>query len=814
MQIREALLMKRWFSALMIFVMMFSFCNVEALADTMKLPSQLKKIDSQAFYGDTSLDVVELPYGTETINSKAFAYSSLKEIYIPSTVTYIADNAFDGAPDVVIYAPEGSYAKEYAETNDFLCLEPGSIYRKEQFQELIDFINENNVDDPFYIEPFEFVPLEIDETMSEEEKDDIVKYNTLSESLQDDTNDFIESIYSLSENLNDISSELDSFSMDVVGNSVTLNGDSFNYQVNGENLENLGPDYNIKSILVSDSGDKLSVEIESNGQFYYLEADGTGISLTGTPVISRNDLKSVNAYSFQKKSFNPSSIFDTLKEKLTSFETFCSVYDRNIVNTVEKARKEKETAFAIWKLMGHYVDNGDERYMPRLKKAAKQYEEAAKNFRKVSNVQKIWNKFNVVLTIKSIMTNYQHVKELTEILNHNHPNATEASNPNLVSLIGKMKEDITTSISAYVCDSLNSCLTFMSEISAALIAVAALFPASAPVILAQRVAAMAAITTVRAILFNIFGGVILSSIADAKYNAVKEADKKLHGVITGKVTDEDTGMPIKNVSVSSGEYTVYTNSSGFYSIKSKAGANTLVFSKHGYNTKSVLVDAASQTSSVHDEKLSTRGTVAGHVYDAVSGQPISGVNVSYGYYSTTTDSEGFYKFIVPLGTEKMVFSKSGYIDVKYDSVESKINTTTQRDAVMSKKLNSNQYRAVLTWGSTPADLDSHLEGPGYHVYYSSKTGTNAALDIDDTTSYGPETITFTINPTGTYSYYVHDYTNRDKSGSRALAGSGATVRVYCGSEQLAEVHVPGGTGLYWNVFTITNGEFNLTNKIH
>ena len=313
---------------------------------------------------------------------------------------------------------------------------------------------------------------------------------------------------------------------------------------------------------------------------------------------------------------------------------------------------------------------------------------------------------------------------------------------------------------------------------------------------------------------KVFFDIGVGVTSDKLYDNVTKADKQLHGTLTGIVTDADTKKPIKGVKVVCEEKTAYTNSSGYYSISVGTGKQTIHFSKQGYNPcdyeKTVLI---SNTSPLNVQ-MEPRGTVAGHVYDAVTGKPISGVTVSYGYYSTTTDSEGYYKFIVKPGTEKMVFSKSGYIDVKYDSVESKLNTTTQRDAVMSKKLSTGQYRAVLSWGSTPADLDAHLQGPDYHVYYSNKSGTNAMLDIDDTTSYGPETITFKVDSTGTYSYFVHDYTNRDKSSSRALAGSGATVRVYCGSEQLAEVHVPSGTGLYWNVFTITNGEFKLTNKIN
>ena len=58
-----------------------------------------------------------------------------------------------------------------------------------------------------------------------------------------------------------------------------------------------------------------------------------------------------------------------------------------------------------------------------------------------------------------------------------------------------------------------------------------------------------------------------------------------------------------------------------------------------------------------------------------------------------------------------------------------------------------------------------------HIFYSSKICTGANLDIDDRTSYGPETITIeTYDVTKTYLLYVHDYTNRDSSSSVSISG--------------------------------------------
>ncbi|MBA4382487.1 MAG: hypothetical protein C0406_07975, partial [Sideroxydans sp.] len=65
-------------------------------------------------------------------------------------------------------------------------------------------------------------------------------------------------------------------------------------------------------------------------------------------------------------------------------------------------------------------------------------------------------------------------------------------------------------------------------------------------------------------------------------------------------------------------------------------------------------------------------------------------------------------------------------------------------AISTVMNNLDGMRIVLNWGELPSDLDSHLIFPSNHIYFNSKTGStssDAKLDVDDTTSYGPETIT-------------------------------------------------------------------------
>lgn len=125
-------------------------------------------------------------------------------------------------------------------------------------------------------------------------------------------------------------------------------------------------------------------------------------------------------------------------------------------------------------------------------------------------------------------------------------------------------------------------------------------------------------------------------------------------------------------------------------------------------------------------------------------------------------------------------------------------------------------RVVLSWGQAPADLDSHIAYPGNHVFFMEKDGDEANLDVDDTDSYGPETITLQKKRFGeTYVYAVHDYINSHNPSSSSLGYSQAKVFVYVGQSLVRTYYVPQGQrGNLWTVFRITgNGDFQDINSL-
>lgn len=109
----------RGFAVLLMAALLFTACPA-SFAERLTLPRDMEVIEEEAFAGDMSLDEVELPEGVKVISSRAFAESSLGWINLPSTLEYIAPDAFEGAPNALFYAELGDYAFQWMVDNHYL----------------------------------------------------------------------------------------------------------------------------------------------------------------------------------------------------------------------------------------------------------------------------------------------------------------------------------------------------------------------------------------------------------------------------------------------------------------------------------------------------------------------------------------------------------------------------------------------------------------------------------------------------------------------------------------------------------------------
>jgi len=110
------LFVRKLFALALAFILISADRSV--IAEKMEFPQDLTVIEKGAFYGASSIESVCLDEKVIEIHDLAFAYSGLKEITLPESLEYIADNAFEGCENLKVTVYEDSYAHKWAILGD------------------------------------------------------------------------------------------------------------------------------------------------------------------------------------------------------------------------------------------------------------------------------------------------------------------------------------------------------------------------------------------------------------------------------------------------------------------------------------------------------------------------------------------------------------------------------------------------------------------------------------------------------------------------------------------------------------------------
>lgn len=320
-----------------------------------------------------------------------------------------------------------------------------------------------------------------------------------------------------------------------------------------------------------------------------------------------------------------------------------------------------------------------------------------------------------------------------------------------------------------------------------------------------------------------------------------EAEKRA-GTLFGKICmASDRTTPVANASVTitsldiNKSWVRKSDESGSYEQRLPAGRYLVTVLADGYidfHAYATIEDYEiefMETFLMVEGDESDIGTATGKISNAMTGNGVGGItlDVRSGWNNetgdilttTTTDTSGNYTVTLPIGNYTMCASKDGYVPTMINVVVQK-DVCTTKNASMTPIIAGNSFRVVLTWGSTPSDLDSHVvgtlsNGNYFHVYFSDKSEYDGGievcnLDVDDTTSYGPETVTLNTTTSNPYYYYIYNY-----SSSTGLITSEAQIKVYQGENLVATFNVPTNQtdARYWNVFAIVDGEMVVSNTI-
>lgn len=303
------------------------------------------------------------------------------------------------------------------------------------------------------------------------------------------------------------------------------------------------------------------------------------------------------------------------------------------------------------------------------------------------------------------------------------------------------------------------------------------------------------------------------------------------------VTNIGVRGAVVNFNSDTKDFSATTDEEGNYSISGiNEGNYTVSVSAAAYNT-TTSSDIAVSSGSSYDFELKGNASVTGKVLNSQTGQGVENAEVIfyssdnkssedfiYVVFILYTNSEGIYQLgELPEGFFNVKMSFSGFNDNTLLNVELGSGENNLGESTLVEQVAEGNYRIVLSWGELPYDLDSHLTGPTstgdrFHIYYSDQTvdnGTVAYLDVDDTESYGPETITITQYLSGVYRYSVHNYSDQGTEGGLGIYNSPTKVEIF-DSNGLVKTFNPkpfeAGSGNTWRgfEFSITNNEITIT----
>jgi len=217
--------------------------------------------------------------------------------------------------------------------------------------------------------------------------------------------------------------------------------------------------------------------------------------------------------------------------------------------------------------------------------------------------------------------------------------------------------------------------------------------------------------------------------------------------------------------------------------------------------------------------------------NAVTGEALPNAVVSINGMSATTTVEGFANIAGLLqGTFEVSISIPGYTSsdrvVTLNCEQAQTVSLSLNPTVGEHALQANEVRIISTWGTEPVDVDAHLTGPcpglaasdinetdRFHVYWYNPEHCNGMvnLDVDDVTSYGPETVTISppagadILQEGIYRYTLYQYagagTLADTASVELIIGNSAP-RIFTPPAVGRSTLTPGIEGNVWTVFEL------------
>lgn len=643
--------MRKIFALLLSFIIPFTSVS-SCIAETLRMPKSLKQIEQGSFFLTVSADTVDIPHGAESIGSQAFAGSGVRKIYIPSTVHTIAPDAFTRS-DLTIVAPDGSYAKEFADDYGYAWEDGRAHYKQDMLsaaEDLLDSVEEGTL-------VLESAEVELLSTEGITDETMLAKINEINQSLlayEELAKEYSDAISSLTDTFTELADELTGISVVGQDNQLSMDLGGASYTISGDALTSLGSDYEIVSTEETVDGSSVITEITSGGKTYYIITNASGTIVSSSKTVSSRQARAASDSSWT------SMVIQTVQEFLYRIKV-CIAPVNLIFDLAEKHAKalivEADAAYRAFAASG-IVDEFPEEFSTVLKARQGTARQLLDN---IQSAQNKWKKLGIVASINSIIADLAAYEELETITYHGHPLPDISADEQRMDLIEVMNRNIREAQRIYVCSAI---LTLTDLCSTAACFITNLVQLIPPLAVPARALNML-VQAIKLIGKIPFIDLAMSEAAKKMHRAVKEADDKLHTYVYGLITDAETKEVVPNVAVTNGSAAVVTDEYGFYRIHLfPEEIHTLVLKNSSYKDHAFVVSLTPRQKQNKDIELTpliNGAMVHGTVTSQKDGALLEGVQVTIGDQEVFTDANGSFRFDkVNAGAYPVSFYKPGF----------------------------------------------------------------------------------------------------------------------------------------------------------
>lgn len=643
--------MKRWLALLLALIVPFTSIS-GTIAETLRLPKNLKHIEQEAFSAAASAEEVDVPFGTETIGSQAFARSGLKKIYLPSTVYDIAEDAFS-AEDITIVTPDGTYAKAFADEHGFAWEDGSAHYKQDTLQAAKDYW-ESDEEHSLVLESTEIALISTDGITDEAQLAAISQINQSLLAYEELAKEYEDSLASLTDALESLADEVTSVGIDQQDDQLALSLGSAVYTFSGDAMGSLGSDYEIVSSEQTQDGSGVITEVTSGGKTYYMIS-----SATGTVVSSTKEAANLRQARIVARGGTAEALIEAVQEFLSRLQILIAPIDDIIDTALDDAQRLADQAFNSLMLL---LDSQEQPYVSlhTLKQAERRYEAAKAILDGVKRAQYIWRSLSITGSVSGIISDVQNFRKLSAIAAHGHPIPEISADDRRMNAIQLMNDHILSAKWMYACDAALNFLDLLGSVACAINTIAMFTPMGGIV---ASVQALSKLTSVA--LTMLVAQIVSSAKADAELELVQKVDNQLHSFVHGHITDEETEEPIANVGVTNDSVAVISDQNGYYKIYLFPEENhSLTFRVDRYEDNGFVASLSPWEELERDIELKHKedgATVFGTVTSKDGGEALQGVQVTCGDLTTTTGPDGSYRLeqIEP-GSYDISFYKSGY----------------------------------------------------------------------------------------------------------------------------------------------------------